>query len=472
MSAKNNTKSTINVSAYIVGLQNRTRVQTKGTCRELEKLAGMLYWTTKSAALKPFAHLTYAQLTADALKSLLAEAGVDIPAKAKKDVLVKALGNIPVSALRPLLLRDVIPSISMSWESVEILFGISKAMRRELADTCPWLVLRWESCKYGTYPVFSAGKVMEAAWSVKQVKESFLLQVAERISAEAKAKKAAIAHQKRLVQLKEDVLSSIRENAEYSDDVRQAALKYVTELALIPGIKREADEFIRWYQEKAAAIAQTDDAVLSRLLSEVKPGRTVQAVVKTYEYCLANPGYHEVDAFKNVTILMQQRGYIDMAKAGELRAAKQAEAEKAEREALMKTLVNVASLATILQQMDSVFVVNPNGKGFSYSQSVDSSLLPICQYFLARAKKAADTQKQFKKGTPAQMVHYDSIIREGVAKMLKESPITESSIFSVGDRVRFEDKEGTVTKVMHSLWVVVNVADVAYIRSDRQLNAA
>jgi hypothetical protein len=183
------------LAATLLNLRSRTRVPSVGTNRELSTIAGMLYWLTKSAALKPFAYSLSDKLTQAQLIALLSKAGLTLPKSTTKVAAVKMLKAQPVSAIRPLILADVLPTMTLDWKTVEIFFGISKSMRGQLCEVAPFVVDRWVPCEYGKYPVFKAEALLTAGWHIKAVKDAFLTAVDARSSQAAIDKRNAAIYQ-------------------------------------------------------------------------------------------------------------------------------------------------------------------------------------------------------------------------------------------------------------------------------------
>jgi hypothetical protein len=186
-------------ASLILDAQKRTRsVPASVENHDLTVIAGWCYWYRGNTLMKEFAYACLEFINKSDLIYIAnkLELGKALNKMAKGEI-VKLLKSVRVTDLRKILKDEVLPKQDLAIPTFESLFKVSTANRRRLQEMEGVLpIVRWDSSKYGSYPVLSLLGVLEILHTSKELFNDFKDFVEKHLTAKAKAIQAEILAEK------------------------------------------------------------------------------------------------------------------------------------------------------------------------------------------------------------------------------------------------------------------------------------
>ncbi len=412
-------------ASLILDAQKRTRsVPANVELRDLTVIAGWCYWYRGNSLMKEFAYLCLEFIN----KSDLIDIGNKLDLgkalnKMPKAEIVQLLKSVRVTDLRKILKDEILPKQDLAIPTFESLFKVSTANRRRLQEMEGVLpIVRWDSSKYGSYPVLSLLGVLEILHVSKELFHDFKEFVDKHLTAQAKAieaqkkaeKSASDDYDKYLIELKnknQTFENSVLELIANDSEIQKllSAEKFKTALLKVKYIYSQHKDYLK---EKSKTQALLNELSLYEDYSCVLPQDTasmrflnnkLSTKIKTHQQ------KQELETLlKQYSSLINVEEFQQEVKSMNPEAAKKYLQKQVRRKQGNNSQSNsdisanalhegAIALNNLMQNYDFEMFKIING-GFTFTNVVleEQLALSFCQFVLYQKNLAAKNQKRWK----------------------------------------------------------------------------
>jgi hypothetical protein len=412
-------------ASLILDAQKRTRsVPANVELRDLTVIAGWCYWYRGSTLMKEFAYLCLEFIN----KSDLIDIGNKLDLgkalnKMAKAEIVQLLKSVRVTDLRKILKDEILPKQDLAIPTFESLFKVSTANRRRLQEMEGILpIVRWDSSKYGSYPVLSLLGVIEILHVSKELFNDFKEFVEKHLTSQAKAikaqkiaeKSASDDYDKYLIELKnknQTFENSVLELIANDSEIKKllSAEKFRTALSKIKYIHSQHKDYLKEKSKTQALLNELSlyedySCVLPQDVSSIRfLNNKLSTKIKTHQQ------KQELE-----TLLKQYSSLIDVEEfQQEIKSMTPEAAKKYLQKQIRRKQGNnsqsnsnintnalhegAIALNNLMQNYDFEMFKIING-GFTFTEIIlqEQLALSFCQFVLYQKNLAAKNQKRWK----------------------------------------------------------------------------